>query len=586
MKFYPSDSSASSAILCDYGYFNSTRFEFVRTLRIKVFKKEGTSWGNQVFPVDSKAYIKGITFNLENGVVVESKLKSESIFEEKIMTNFYRTRVAMPNVKEGSIIDLEFTYNGLPGEWLFQQEVPVRWSELVIESSLSVNFKKIFFGFLPLSESSDTRWVAKEMPAFKKEPYMSSIKNYITKFDIELQNISSAGGGYMEFSTTWDAVNKRLDESNFFGKAMEGCGFLNSIAKEIKKNFATSYERMVAADQIIKKSVKWNENESAFSTTENLVFAFNKKIGGAGDINLTLIELLKKMDFEVYPVVLSTRENGFLSMASPSLRKLNYVVAYVSLDGKKYFLDATEQFLPAGMLPPRCINLQGRLIDEGKSAWIDLIPDKKDKKYIKYDLTLDGDNVLTGEIVRGNYDYAALDFRKKYEKFNSKEEYLRNLESENKGLSVIDCEISNLDSLNLPVVEKCHVKIKNAVTSAGNMLAINPFLFERLTSNPFQTEERKYPVDFVYPLEKTYIFMIALPEGAQVSELPKSLSMKLPDGSASVLYKVSALGNTVQLSYKFLINKVIYTEAEYSDLRALFSELVKKQSEQIMIKTI
>ena len=47
MKVYPSDSTAVAAILCDYGYFNSTRFEFERTLRIKIFKKEGTSCQNR-----------------------------------------------------------------------------------------------------------------------------------------------------------------------------------------------------------------------------------------------------------------------------------------------------------------------------------------------------------------------------------------------------------------------------------------------------------------------------------------------------------------------------------------------------------
>ena len=176
MKVYPSDSSAIAAILCDYGYFNSTRFEFERTLRIKILKKEGTFWGNHVFPTSSKADIRGITYNLENGEVVESKLKSESIFTENVTKNYYRIRIAMPNVREGSIIDLNFIYKGLPSEWLFQEEVPVRWSELVIEPSPYVNFRKNFFGFEHLSESTDMRWVAKEMPAFKKEPYMNSAK--------------------------------------------------------------------------------------------------------------------------------------------------------------------------------------------------------------------------------------------------------------------------------------------------------------------------------------------------------------------------------------------------------------------------
>jgi hypothetical protein len=83
MKSYPSDSSATAAILCDYGYFSSDQFKFVRLLRLKIFKKEGTSWGNQVFPGSSKADIKGITYNLENGEIVESKLKSESNFAER-----------------------------------------------------------------------------------------------------------------------------------------------------------------------------------------------------------------------------------------------------------------------------------------------------------------------------------------------------------------------------------------------------------------------------------------------------------------------------------------------------------------------
>jgi hypothetical protein len=414
---------------------------------------------------------------------------------------------------------------------------------------------------------------------------MNSTKNYITKYEIELLNISFPGLS-REFSTTWEAVNTRLNENNCFGKAMQGWSFLNGIAKDIKKNYSAPLERLKAAHEAIKKAVKWNDNETVFSTTENLSSAFNKKIGNSGDINMILMQLLKKLDFEVYPVALSTRDNGILSPISPSLYKLNYVIAYVFLDDKKYFLDATEQFLPVGMLPQRCINLLGRLIDDKKSDWVDLMSDKKDKKFIQFDMKLTADNMLAGQITKANYDYAALDFRKKFEKFNSKEEYLKNFESEYKGLSVIDCDITNLDSIYLPLRESYKVKIKNMITTAGNLVYINPFLFEQMTSNPFKTEERKYPVDFVYPSEKTYVFRIALPEGAQVTELPKPLTMSLPDGSALVAYQFNTTDKFVQLTYRFRVNKAIFPENEYADLRAFFSELVKKHSEQIVIKTL
>ena len=592
MKTLASDTSASAAILCDYGYFNANQFQFVRTLRIKIFKKEGTSWGNQVFPDNTKAFIKGITYNLENGEIVESKLKSESIFRERVRDDYFRTRVAMPNVKEGSIIDIEFSYNSLPSEWRFQDEVPVLWSELVIEPSVYVKFRMNLFGFERLSESTNMRWVAKEMPAFKKEPFMNSSSNYITKYEIELQSISIPStssystGTYREFSTTWGAVNTLLKESNYFGKAMQGCAFLNSIAKDIEKNYPDTLERLKAAHQMIKKTVKWDENESVFSTAGNLSPAFNKKIGNSGDINMILIQLLKKLNFEVYPVALSTRNNGFLSPVNPSLDKLNYVVAFVILNNKKYFLDATEEFLPVGMLPQRCINLQGRIIDEQKSDWVDLMTDKSDRKFSRLDLKLGRDNVLSGKVATINYEYAALNFRNKYGKFNSKEEYIKDYEKGHKGLNIINCNFVNLDSIYHPLQESYDVKIKNMVTTAGDLLYINPLLYEQMTSNPFKTEDRKYPVDFVYPSEQSYVLKLELPEGAQVVELPKPLVMKLEDGSAMIRYNLSVEGKYVLLAYNLNIKKAIYPENEYTGLRALFSEMIKKHAEQIVIKMI
>jgi hypothetical protein len=586
MKVYPLDTSAVAVILCDFGRFNSFRLQFERTLWIKILKKEGTSLGNQVFPFPTDAIIKGITYNLENGEIVESKLKSESIFKENVIKNNYRKRVAMPNVKEGSIIDLQFVYTGPPPpEWRFQEQIPVRWSELNIEPSPYVTFRKNLFGFVPLVVNKDSHWIAKDMPAFKKEPYMNSWENYITKLEIEISKIDIPGL-IQEYITTWGSVNEKLIDNSRFGKAMYGCAFLNDIAKEIEQKYTSPMDRLIAAHEQIKKAVKWNERESVFSSNENLSYAFNKKIGNSGDINLMMIELLKKLDFDVYPVVLSTRSNGFLSPVSPSLDKLNYVVAYVTLNGKNYFIDATEEFIPVGMLPARCINLQGRSINKDKSDWVDLFSGQKDKQFISFDLKLNDENTLQGKLLTTRSEYAAFDFRKKYEKFNSREEYLKNLESERKGLNVLDCNISNLDSIYLPLKESYDVKIKNAVTTAGDRIYINPMLYEQITSNPFKSEDRKYPVDFIYPRELTYVLRLEIPKNAEVVEIPKELSLKLQDGSAFLQYQALSADKYVTLAYKFIIRKTIYNEGEYADLRTLFSEIVKKHSEQIILKKI
>ncbi|MFA4864975.1 MAG: hypothetical protein WC605_14545, partial [Bacteroidales bacterium] len=378
----------------------------------------------------------------------------------------------------------------------------------------------------------------------------------------------------------------RLMQSGHFGMAIRGCVFLNNKVKEIEQTCTTPMEKLIAAHEYVKHAVKWNELEALYISSEDLATPFNKKIGNSSDVNLILIQLLKKLDLNVTPVALSTRSNGFLSPLFPSLDKLNYVVAYVVIDNKPYFVDATEEYLPVGMLPERCINLQGRIIDEMKSDWVDLIPQKKDKTLIQVDLTIGPDLVMTGTMNRNSYDYAALEFRNDYAKFNSEEEFLRDMENNNLGLSIIKSRISSLDSIYLPIQEEYDVRIKNRVTSAGNMLYIYPLLFEQVIENPFKSEERNYPVDFITPSEMTFISKITIPEGLQIVELPKVMVMKLPDNSVSIQYQISAVGNIVYLTYKFNLTKPFFSVEEYADLRTFFSELVKKHSEPIVIKTL
>ncbi len=108
MMVYDYDTSASAVVLCDYGFFSTTTFQFTRTLRVKILKKEGTKWGDWLFYIDEDTPIKGITYNLVNGEIVETKLKSESVYRERVYENYYRTRIAMPNVSAGSVIDIQY----------------------------------------------------------------------------------------------------------------------------------------------------------------------------------------------------------------------------------------------------------------------------------------------------------------------------------------------------------------------------------------------------------------------------------------------------------------------------------------------
>lgn len=276
MTSYENDTSAAAIVLCEYGYFNAASFNFTNTLRLKILKPAGLDWGDFYTSTMNEVSIKGITFNLENGEIVESKLKSESVYKVKITNNLHQTRIAMPAVKVGSVIDIEWSYVGIPLTWRFQKTIPVKHSELVMEQSPYLTFSKNFFGFEPLTLNENGHWLAQNMPAFKFEPYMNSYENYLTKFEFDLSVFSVPGYAYEAFTTSWEAVNKRLlDESQFGGALNGGSLFLVETAKTIKEKYTTNQDKIRAAVEAVKR-VKWNENRTGVYYLRKFRIQFQK----------------------------------------------------------------------------------------------------------------------------------------------------------------------------------------------------------------------------------------------------------------------------------------------------------------------
>ena len=118
----------------------------------------------------------------------------------------------------------------------------------------------------------------------------------------------------------------------------------------------------------------------------------------------------------------------------------------------------------------------------------------------------------------------------------------------------------------------------------GDEIIFNPLFYDKISENPFKLEQRKFPIDFAYKTEKTYIVYIALPENYEVAGLPKPLQMNLPDHSASFLYQITNKKNSIVLSFRYNINKAVFTPAEYNMLREFFVRMVKKNSEFVILK--
>jgi hypothetical protein len=610
MTSYNADSSASAVILVDYGeaYIainaSSASLNFERHVRIKILKKDGLSWADAQIPLyfsgsaeEKVSGLKAASYNLEGGKIVETKMSKDGVFKEKFNRNINLQKFTIPNVKEGSVI--EYSYKVISDfleyfpNWQFQHTIPVRHSEYWAMIPEFFVFQKYMQGYLSISdyeikdkpqagyEAKGHHWILKDVPAFKEEPYMTSETDYVSKINFALSHISFPNQPVKEIMGSWAKLNETLLESESFGKAITGNGFLKKKAEEITAGMTDPAQKVTAIYDYIRQNLEWNGTKDYSADALKKVFELRK--GTVGDINLALASMLEKAGIEVNMVILSTRDHGFVRKEYPMSKQFNYVICAAMVGGKMILLDATEKYLPANVLPERCLNGQGLLISRNsRHGWIDLQSKAKSKTTISADLLLEEDGALKGKLNFTRDGYDALRMRKDFVT-KGEESYLKDV-TKSRSWQIEKSEFKDIKNIDLAAKESHDLSIQEHASVAGNVIYINPFVIAQLESNPFKTEKREYPVDFGSAVEKIYICKFTYPEGYTIDELPQSKVFMLPGNAARYLFNVAQNGNSIVVTSNMQINKNLFLQEEYANLREFYSQVLAKQAEQIVLK--
>lgn len=635
MTTYDKDSTASAVILADYGvsaitYRQNLGFslDFDRITRIKVLTKEGLSWGNFTIPLykygtdDEKlTNLKAVTYNLEDGKVVESKLKDDGIFKEEYDANWNHIKVTCPNVKEGSVVEISYKVNS-PflinfQDWHFQSTIPTVMSEYRAQIPEYFTYDKYMQGYISLSVNEEKkdpnairvtaferggngynvqstantqqldymdskfRWAVSDVPAFKPEPYMTSVHDYISKMNFELSYIKYPNEPIKPILGSWKDISKTMRESENFGLQIKGNGFLKKITEEISAGASTPAEKISAIVQYVKKNVVWDGRQTMYVTGSLRKVLDNKK-GTAADINLLLASMLEKADIQVTPVLVSTRSNGLVRVATPVVSQFNYVICLVEADGKSWLLDATERLLPIGMLPERCLNGKGFAVDADGFRWVSLDANVKTRSVTSGEFTLDEEGQLRGKLKVDCNGYAALRNRKKY-LLDGETAFMKNFVG-NHEWQVKSTSIANATEIYNNFTQEHELVVNENIMVAGDMIYLDPFLYESQKENPFKSAVREYPVDFGSPMEETFFLRLTVPDNYTVDELPESKLISLPENAARYIYNVMQSGNQITVTSMFHINRSLFTQLEYPNLREFYNQVVAKQAEQIVLK--
>jgi hypothetical protein len=615
MKSYPGDPVAEAVVLYDFGktYFAYTdygfRIVFERTTKIKILTKAGTTYANVEIPyftennIMEKVFdIDGYTFNFENGSMIRTRLDPKTTFDEKVNNHWMVKKFAMPDVKDGSVIEykykLESPYFVNLTDWEFQRKIPTVYSEYTVGMIPFYEYSYIFQGAKKFDVFKNTQsalkrnfggieypdniftFGMKNIPAFRDEIFITSANDYIMKIDFQLAVLHHLNGAKVDYITSWPLLNEKLLKETEFGLYMKNAARnAEEILASLEVTSKSPMEKASAIYSYVKANFNWDGFSSKYTGKPPKEF-IRSKTGNVAEINLFLCALMNESGLKAYPVILSTRNHGKISIDFPFPQFLNYVIVLFDLDGERYLLDATEPLARFGMLPARCINGKGLIVIKDVTEWVELIDETSsmeiDSVQISINSDLDSVNLSARVISDG---HVALNLRGSY--LSDVEKFQKDLVSGEMRIK-FPVKVFNQTESEKPFIYDYSIIMP--VQTVSDKILIDPFPGMAIYENPLKMSSRNYPVDMIYPKTKVFNSVIEIPKDYTFAEGIKDVIIDNTLVKITYTTRNSADKLTIDGSYAF--KKAVYLPHEYFELKRMFTTIVETFNNKIILQKI
>jgi len=614
------DSNTNGVILADIGStdfignkYHWFSYVYKTYLRIKIINKKALNLSNVKIRLygrkenkDQLSELRAVTYNIENGRVITTELNKTDVFEDILSSYTSEIKFTLPDVKEGSIIEYSYTKtsdhsSNIPS-WVFQYfQYPCLYSEYKVVFPYALRYLTVRYGLdsfsvnktdmiknnqynmgdiSVLSNDIMNLWAMKDIPAFKTEKFIYSSTDYLDKIEFFLAQTYN-GEDIKNIGNSWETVTDQLLSADYFGAAID---------KENAANLLNTTERITSGDNTLMESARHlfyyvRDNFTCIPDDEiyirdDLYEVNKKKKGNVADLNLLLTALLRQKGIPADPVILSTREYGKNPTDYPVLDKMNYVICMTRLAGDTIYLDASRSYLGFGKLSIDCYNGHARIISKNGGPLYFSPENITEQRNTSVFIFNDEKGKLSGtfESVPGFFRSEKL---RKEIKMSDEKKYFDNLKSGFTGeIEILNTGIDSLNKTEFPA--RVHFDFK--IPISGDILYFNPLILTEYNKNPFESEQRRYPVTLPYPIEDLYILNMEIPDGYTVDELPKSAKVSYNGDEGFFEYIVEKDQSQIQLRSHIRLNEISFRAEDYKSLRDFFAFIISKYSEQIVFK--
>jgi hypothetical protein len=261
------------------------------------------------------------------------------------------------------------------------------------------------------------------------------------------------------------------------------------------------------------------------------------------------------------------------------------MICTVILNGKKYFLDPTEKYMPFGENAERIQN-RSVMIEDGDKFIIDKVggADKsRDADQRNLITRINGDNlegsckvILKGEAKR-NFLYSY-----HYTKTDRRNEFMDDFISfGNKSVNTSDIKVPDVEERSGPLSLECALTFSGAVSTFNNeyYIDIDP---AKQFKNWMIKDTRQSDVDFGEKVYKKTSIELQIPSGYKVSVLPESVQVNDPEFSFNIQY--TSNGATIVYTKELIIPEGVIKKQSFLRWNDAVKKLAQAYENQIVLK--
>ncbi|HZV71348.1 MAG TPA: DUF3857 domain-containing protein [Saprospiraceae bacterium] len=609
MKVYTPDTEAVAVILAKTGYIEYDPLAGAYPLTeekhyiIKILKEAGINkYGNveiNYYSYNKRTDVSGIKAMVHLPDGTEIKISNDQVFDEKKSEFWSSKKFAFPKLITGAVIEYQYTIHSYdrfhPVDWFFQAEIPIVYAELETKIPETYDYVVLTQGTLVDKKEDGAKpgpagikkqgikvYINEDVPALKKESYITTMEDYYTRIRYQLQSVQYPGSHREQILDTWDKLAQGLYEIPEWGGQFKNKRPGELVLKAANITPGTDTSQMETAQKLydyINQNFQWNGKYN-ISTQKDIVAILKAMSGSSGDLNKLMCAALQQSGIVAKPVLISTRDHGKPLELYPFTDQFNHMAVLATIDEKDYWLDMGDKNLPLGALRKNALNTRGWIADEKNPSWTDIVP-VNSKSVFVIKGSLDENGNLNGAIETRFTGYHAMDKRNMLDEKKEFGDHL--MVSGSSPIKVSGLEIIHANDVSQPLQIKANVVDQSIGTATPDKIYLNPIFPEGLDEIPFRLEKRTYPIEMNYPSEVSMMLNVALPEGYTIESLPSPIRFANSTGGIHVIYDAALVADKLNITIKYVVKQTYFEPEEYTTLKSIFNKRKEKFNEQIVL---